>query len=217
MQLAREFFELNLFYVLPQWRFEETEREAEASGSLLFVEQPKPAPAGELEALLHPGDVRHIQRAMVEVRAWHADRLYASVVEANPIFARVGSAQSRAIADTVFNNQAYKIILIVSELSASARHREQALNALLGYGIDHVVEFPTMLADMLRLISAQDNYAPSQTLQTMRLLKRYNFIRLQQLELFFPPSKPDAPGLARDDKETTFDEPPDPEEPELFF
>lgn len=205
MQLAREFFELNLFYVLPQWRFEDGGRDTEASGALLFVEQPRPAVAGDIAPLLGPGDVRCIQRAMVEVRAWHADRLYASVVEASPVFARAGSQPSRAVADAVFNNQDYKIILVVSELSTSPKHQEQALQALKNYGIDHIIEFPTMLADMLRLISAQDNYAPSQTLQTMRLLKRYNFIRLQQMELFFPPARPDAPGLAREEKETTFE------------
>ena len=206
MQLVREFFELNLFYVLPHWQFDEELRDVESAGSLLFVEQPKPAAALEPECLLRPGDVQSIQRAVVEVRAWHADRMYTSVIESNPVFTRVASEQTRTIAENVFNSTDYKIVLVVSEFSASQQRRQKAVKMLQKNGIDHVIECPTLLADMLRLISAQNNYAPSHTLQTMRLLKRYNFIRLQQMELFFPVPAPDAPGVAPDDIETTFDE-----------
>ncbi len=215
MQLVREFFELNLFYVLPHWQFDEALRNVDTAGSLLFVEQPKPAAPGDpAECLLRPGDVQSIQRAVVEVRAWHADRMYASVIEANPVFTRVASEQTRAIADTVFNSADYKIVLVVSEFAASPQGRTQAVRLLQKAGIDHIIEFPTLLADMLRLISAQNNYAPSQTLQTMRLLKRYNFIRLQQLELFFPTPAPDAPGVVPEHIETTFDDQLETEEEE---
>lgn len=206
MQLVREFFELNLFYVLPNWQFEGALRDVESAGSLLFVEQPKPAIAGEVDCLLHPGDIQSIQRAVVEVRAWHADRMYTSVIESNSVFARVASEQTRTIAESVFNSQDYKILLVVSEFSASPDKRDKAVKILQDHGIDHVIEFPTILADMLRLVSPQNNYAPSHTLQTMRLLKRYNFIRKQQLELFFPSPTPDAPGIVPDDIETTYDE-----------
>ena len=206
MQLVREFFELNLFYVLPHWQHEKALRDTDSAGSLLFVEQPKPAVPDEVDFLLRPGDVQSIQRAVVEVRAWHADRMYTSVIESNPVFTRVASQQTRTIAENVFDSTDYKIVLVVSEFSASPELREKALLLLQKNGIDHVIEFSTILADMLRFISAQNNYAPSHTLQTMRLLKRYNFIREQQMELFFPAPPPDAPGIIPDDIETTFDE-----------
>ena len=195
VQLVREFFELNLFYVMPHWRFEEQPRDAESAGGLLFVEQPSPVPAGELECLLRAGDVKGIRRAVVEVRAWHADRLYPSVIEASPVFARVASQQTRSLADAIFQGEDYKIMIVVSEFSSSPVRRDQSVAALKKLGIDHVLEFPTILAEMLRLVSPQGSYAPSHTLQTMRLLKRYGFIRLQQLELFFPAQLPDAPVL----------------------
>ncbi|HPA40590.1 MAG TPA: hypothetical protein PKV69_01160, partial [Candidatus Hydrogenedentes bacterium] len=53
-------------------------------------------------------------------------------------------------------------------------------------GMDHVAEFPMILGEILNRLSVQGNYAPSQTLQTMRLLKRYHFIRRQQMEFLFP-------------------------------
>lgn len=198
MQLAREFFELNLFYVLPHWQFEADQRDQDYMGALLFVEQHAPASTMELDCLLRPGDIKGVQRAVVEVRAWHADRLYPSVIEANPVFARVASEQTRVLAESVFGCQDFKIMLVVSEFSSAPARREQAVKALRKLGIDHVIEFPTMLAEIVRLVSGQGSYAPSHSLQTIRLLKRYGFIRRQQLELFFPAPSPDAPVLPKE-------------------
>ena len=198
IQLAREFFELNLFYVLPHWQFDTGTQDTEYLGSLLFVEQRSQIPLMEPGGLLRTGDIKGIQRAVVEVRAWHADRLYPSVIEANPVFARVASSQTRNLAETIFNGEEFKIILIVSEFSSVPARRDQAVSALCALGINHVLEFPTMLAEMVRVVSPQGSYAPSHTLQTIRLLKRYDFIRLQQLELFFPPPPPDAPVLPQE-------------------
>lgn len=195
MQLAREFFELNLFYVLPHWRYEADQRDSDYIGAMLFVEQHTPAPPMELDCLLRPGDVKGIQRAVVEVRAWHADRLYPSIIESNPVFARVASQQTRTLAESIFGGQAYKIILVVSEFSSAPAKRDQAVRTLQKQGVDHVIEFPTLLAEIVRLVSAQGGYAASHSLQTIRLLKRYGFIRRQQLELFFPAPAPDAPVL----------------------
>jgi len=206
MQLAREFFELNLFYVLPHWQFDTGQQDAEYLGSLLFVEQQRRSLPGEPECLLRAGDIKSIQRAVVEVRAWHADRLYPSVIEANPIFARVASQTTRNLAESIFEGEEYKIILVVSEFSSAPARRDQAVQALHALGIHHVLEFPTILAEILRLVSAQGSYAPSYTLQTIRLLKRYDFIRLQQLELFFPALRPDAPVLPPGEGTITPDE-----------
>lgn len=198
MQLVREFFELNLFYVLPHWQFEVDQRDSEYMGALLFVEQRTPAPPMELDCLLRAGEVRGVQRAVVEVRAWHADRLYPSVIDSNPVFTRVASAQTRALAESIFGGLDFKVVLVVSEFSSAPARRDQAVKSLHAQGIDHVIEFPTMLAETIRLVSVQGSYSPSQTLQTIRLLKRYGFIRRQQMELFFPAPTPDAPVLPKE-------------------
>ena len=178
MQLVREFFELNLFYVLPHWQFEADQRDQEYMVALLFVEQHAPVAAIALDCLLRPGDIKGVQRAVVEVRAWHADRLYPSVIESSPVFARVASEQTRVLAESVFGCQDFKIMLVVSEFSSAPARREQAVKALQALGIDHVIEFPTMLAEIVRLVSGQ-GVMPLHSLQTIRLLKRCGFIRRQ--------------------------------------
>ena len=81
--------------------------------------------------------------------------------------------------------------LVANALRGDPSNARQALELLQGYGMDHVAEFPMILGEILNRLSVQGNYAPSQTLQTMRLLKRYQFIRRQQLEMIFtgPPAE----------------------------
>lgn len=185
MQIVREFFELNRFHVLTHWHHEDLPRVAEP-GSLLFVEHTNRETGPEGPFVLAPEDLRFLHRAVVEVRAWHADRFYASVVEASPVLGHVNEPETRALAQSVFGDPDFTTILVISELPSSTEPRERAVQLLQNLGLGHILEFSTILRDMIERISAHGNYAPSQTLQTMRLLKRYNFIRRQQLEFAFP-------------------------------
>jgi len=65
MQLVREFFELNRFYVLPHWRCEDVSHSSENT-SLLFVERAHTEAGVEPEFLLRPADLSGIRRAVVE-------------------------------------------------------------------------------------------------------------------------------------------------------
>ena len=187
MQLVREFFELNRFYVLPHWQCEEVSHSSENT-SLLFVERARAEAGVEPEFLLRPADLAGIRRAVVEVRAWHADRVYPSTIEGNPVLGHVAAQEMRDLAETVFGPVEFKTILVVSEFSAAPAVRARALQMLQDFGISHVLEFPTILGDLLDGVSVNGNYAPSQTLQTLRLMKRYSFVRRQQMELVFPGS-----------------------------
>jgi len=205
MQFVREFFELNLFHVLTHWQHQDLPRVSDP-GSLLFVEHTNPDTLPNLSFLLGPHDVPQLHRAVVEVRAWHADRFYPSVIESSPILGHVASPEIGAHAQSLFGSPEFSTILVISELPASAAPRERSLELLGGFGIGHVLEFPTILEEMLRRISAHGNYAPSQTLQTLRLLKRYHFIRRQQLEFAFPLEAPPAQGRPEVHAEVVADE-----------
>jgi len=191
MQLVREFFELNLFYVLPYWRYETAMGDHDYSASQLFVQQNEPPHSFELKPELGAGDVKGIKRAVVEVRAWHGDRLYSSMITPGSVFSRVASTQTCYLAESIFDGGRYKIILVVSRLSSTPEKRAEAIHKLQELGVDHVLEFPTMLADMIRLVSGQGNYSDSPSLQTIRLLKQYDFIRGRQMEFYFPSTRSD--------------------------
>lgn len=192
MQIVREFFELNLFHVLTHWQHEELPRLTDA-GALLFAEHINPESGREPGFVLRPEDLLYVYRAVIEVRAWHTDRFYASVVESSPALRHILEPETMALAQSVFGGSEFRTILVISELPGSREPRERSIQLLRDFGLDHIIEFPTILQDMLNRISAHGNYAPSQTLQTMRLLKRYRFIRRQQLEFSFPTQPPPPP------------------------
>jgi hypothetical protein len=184
LQLVREFFEFNLFSVLTNWQ-QAAWRPQEAEQSAQFFVENMELPAGtEPGFLLAPENLPALERAVVEVRAWHADRFYPSVIESNPILAQF--VEHRDLADQIFGGLPYATILVLSELPASPEPRTRAIQLLQERGIDHVIEFPTVLQDLLNRLDMHGNYASSQTLQTLRLMKRYRLVRNQQMEFTFP-------------------------------
>lgn len=207
LQLVREFFELQQFHVLTAWRHENLPVDP---GPLLFlrnsrVESSKTKP----EFLLAPEELCRLDRALVEVRAWHAERFNPSLIEANAILGHVAGPEARAVAESVFGEEAFATILVISELPLSAEPRKKSLGLLRGLGIHHIIEFSSILRECLSRVSPYGNYPTSQSLQTLRLLKRYDFIRDQQLEFPFagaapPPLMPvpqdlEAPEIPDDD------------------
>ena len=190
VQLVREFFELNAFHVMTNWRHDGLRARGADHGCQLFVENTAPAPERELDFVLRAGDLPVIRRALVDVRAWHADRFYPSVIESNPILFQIVDKEFQARAKAVFGGAEGATILVISELPSSSEPRQRSLTLLQEGGIGHVIEFPTVIHEVLNKISAQVSYSTSQTLQTLRLLKRYSFIRRQQLELPFPTEAP---------------------------
>ncbi len=186
LQLVREFFELNRFSVLTHWRHGDERAKAGEDASLLLVEHLRGEDGGSAPFLLTGATIQSVQRAVVEVRAWHGDRFYPSVIESSPILAHVASREVVDLAEEVFGGAPFTTILVISELPASTVPRARSLQLLQAIGLGHVLEFGALLSALASQLSSHGNYAPSQTLQTLRLLKRYDLLRRQQLELPFP-------------------------------
>jgi hypothetical protein len=182
LQLVREFFELNMFHVLTNW-----EQPGE-HGTQLFVENSNPLPSRELEFILGAADVRAIERAVVEVRAWHGDRFYPSVIQLNPVLSHFADEASLALAREVFGSRTFTTVLVISELPVSPELQSRSVELLRAAGVGHVLEFPAILQDMVNKVSVSGTYAASQTLEMLRLLKRYRLLRQEQLEFRFPKS-----------------------------
>jgi hypothetical protein len=185
VQLVREFFELNLFQVMTNWQQGARRLRPGENAGQLFVQNTNPGLPRELPFLLHPADLPPVERAVVEVRAWHGDRFYPSVIEANPVLSNFVSDESLAMARDLFAGQPFRTILVLSELPASPELRARSLYLLQQTGVGHVFEFPLVLRDLIDKVDESGNYAASATLQTLRLLKRYKLVRHQQMEFSF--------------------------------
>jgi hypothetical protein len=187
LQLTREFFELHLFRVLTNWQQSPLRDRSPDHGPQLFIENTHPLPrADELPLLLRRDEVGGLVRAVVEVRAWHADRLYPSTIESNPVLIQFVEPEALALAADVFGTDDFARVLVVSELPASAEPRRRALELVRAAGVTHLIEFPTVLQGLVERVQEGGTYAGSPTLQTLRLLKRYRLLRNQQMEFLFP-------------------------------
>lgn len=191
-QLVREFFELNRFNVLTHWQRDPGKTRSFDHGQQLLVENTDVvAPLEPLEAVLSVADVRSVKRAVVEIRAWHGEPFYPSVIESSPILWQFAKDESLAFAEERFGHEPYATILVISDLPSSPKHRARSIKLFEESPVDHVLEFPTILQGLLEQVSVNSPYSASNTLQLLRILKRYRYVRNQQMEFPFPLDAPE--------------------------
>jgi hypothetical protein len=96
-------------------------------------------------------------------------------------------------------------ILVVPKLPQTAEMRDQSIAYLRQKGVDAVILFSTMLADLIAQTEESRNYQKSDLLQAVRLLKNYDFFKEPQMELF-QTTRRKAPG--RKSRSATGDDQP---------
>jgi hypothetical protein len=188
--IVREFFELNEFFVRQHRKFmRQTRREEEEDVDFSVINpQPEPNP-GKLPFVLNAADLRSIERAIVVVKGWHTETFSPGRVGHLPatfcfVEPKVFKRAARAFApDTVPLK-----ILVVPALPQDAAVRDQSIALLRSRGIDAVIPFHTILTDLLARVETNRNYHKSDLLQILRILKTYDLIKEQQLELFKRPA-----------------------------
>jgi hypothetical protein len=140
-----------------------------------------------LPFVLSSGDLASVARAVVVVKGWHSETFSAAVLSGNPaIFSFVEPAVFKSAARAFGKDGAMKKILALPALPATESARTQSIELLRGKGIDAVILFRTMLADLIAHTEINRNYQRSDLLQVIRILKKYDFFKEPQLELFKP-------------------------------
>ena len=81
-------------------------------------------------------------------------------------------------------------ILVLPGLPTVEPFRSQSVQMLKERGVDAIVSFRTMLLDIIDKVEINRNYRKSDTLQLLRILKTYDFLKDPQLDL---PSDRPAP------------------------
>jgi hypothetical protein len=200
--VVREYFELHGFFVRQQRKYvSQVRRDAEDID--FWVINPNADPGSErLPFVLSSVDLFRIRHAIVAVKGWHTEIFSVAFMTSTPELFRfleppVFQEAARAFGLGVNPRR----ILVVSALPQSAEMREQSLRFLQEKGIDAVIPFATMLADLIAQTKESRNYQKSDLLQMIRLLKNYEFFREPQMELFRPrrrqPRKSSTPQAER--------------------
>jgi hypothetical protein len=129
-------------------------------------------------------DLQNVARAVVGVRGWHTERFYASTFEQTPDILRFVEPESMRYASKILGASDMAKILCLPKLPASGELKARTIQVLKDRGIDGVISFRTMLAELVARVEKKRNYEKSDVLQVIRLLKNYDFIKDDQLELF---------------------------------
>ena len=132
-----------------------------------------------------PPDLPSVNRALVVVRGWHTESFGPAVLENSPeMFRFVEPAVFQQAARAFSPDVAPLKILIVPSLPQTAAARGQSLAILRAKGVDAVIPFRTMLADLIARAEVNRNYDKSDLLQVIRVLKNYQLFKDPQMELF---------------------------------
>ena len=183
--IVREYFELNEFLVR-QHRKYIAQTKGEDDDIDFFVVNPHPAAREkELPFVLASADLRFIERAIVVVKGWHTETFSSAVLAHAPEIFRFVEPKVFQQAVRAFGKDGAPLkILVVPALPQNAQAREQSIALLRSKGIDAVIPFRTMLADLLNAVEVNRNYQKSDLLQSIRILKNYDFLKEPQMELF---------------------------------
>ncbi len=183
--IVREYFELHEFLVRQHRKYiVQTKREDDDID--FFVLNPKPQKRdGESPFVLTSPDLEFVERAIVVVKGWHTETFSTAVLANAPeIFRFVEPKVFQQAARAFGKEGATTKILVVPALPHDAKARDESIALLRSKGIDAVIPFRTMLADLVEHTEVNRNYQKSDLLQLIRILKNYDFFKDLQLELF---------------------------------
>lgn len=185
--IVREYFELHEFLVRQHRKYiSQTRREDDDID--FFVLNPHPRKnSSPLPFVLSSEDLARIERAIVVVKGWHTETFSPAVLMNAPeIFRFVEPATFKQAAKAFGETGTPLKILVIPALPQGAEAREQSIALLRSKGIDAVVPFRTMLAELIEKTETNRNYQKSDLLQVVRILKNYEFFKEPQMELFKP-------------------------------
>ncbi|HEY2953464.1 MAG TPA: hypothetical protein VGK40_12820 [Verrucomicrobiae bacterium] len=183
--IVREYFELHGFFVRQQRKYVATTRREEDEVDFFVLNPRCPAAAASLPFVLVSPDLAGVARAVVVVKGWHTDTFSPGLLAHAPeIFRFVEPAAFQQAARAFGVDGPLTKILVVPALPRSGEARRRSIDMLRAKGIDAVIPFRVLLADLIGHIEVNRNYQKSDLLQIIRILKNYDFIKDSQLELF---------------------------------
>ena len=183
--IVREYFELHGFLVRQHRKYIAQTRREEDDIDFFVLNPLAQKRAGQQPFELGSGDLEFVERAIVVVKGWHTETFSSARLASTPeIFRFVGTKVFQQAARVFGENGAPLKILIVPALPQAAGAREESIAVLRAKGVDAVIPFRAMLADLVARTETNRNYQKSDLLQVIHILKNYDFFKEPQLELF---------------------------------
>jgi hypothetical protein len=122
--------------------------------------------------VLNVEDLKSIDCAIVESKGWHTETFTESKINSNPRIFNFVREEAIKKAELFFNRSNFKKILLCSKLPTDQVARQKSIELLQSKGIDHIIEFSTIVQNLWKLSERKKSY-DSEILQTIRLIKMY--------------------------------------------
>ena len=183
--IVREYFELHGFLVRQHRKYVgQTRRDDDDID--FFILNPRPQlKTAALPFVLSSADLPMVERAIVVVKGWHTETFGTARLTNSPAIFRFVEPRVFHRAMKAFGPDGEPLkILIVPSLPHSAQAKTDTIALLRSKGIDAVIPFRTLLADLVKTTDVNRNFQKSDLLQIIRILKTYDFFKEPQLELF---------------------------------
>ena len=183
--IVREYFELHEFLVRQHRKYIAQTKREEDDIDFFILNPHAQKPGRDLPFVLTSADLASVERAIVAVKGWHTETFSSARITSTPeIFRFVGTKVFQQAA-RVFGDDASTLrILVIPTLPHGEQAKAESIALLRARGIDAVIPFRTILADLVAKIEVNRNYQKSDLLQMIRILKNYDFFKEPQLELF---------------------------------
>ena len=183
--IVREYFELHGFFVRQQRKYVAPTRKEDEEIDFFVLNPHRVAADRPLPFVLASADLAAVARAVVAVKGWHTESFSSAVLANAPEIFRFVEPPVFERATKVFGGDGSPAkILVVPALPQGSEARDESIELLKSKGVDAVIPFHTMLADLIEQIEVNRNYQKSDLLQVIRILKNYDFFKEPQLELF---------------------------------
>ena len=196
--IVREYFELNGFFVrqLRKYLVQSRKKRADEEIDLLVYNPNAPLDGVPAGFQLFSADMAKIRRAIVVVKAWHTSRFTPAMLKSS---SRVFDFLKKEVlnkAETYFSFDESEVdtevvgsgrfskILVLPSLPTSDPQRSESIELLKERGVDGIITFSTILANLLRNVEVNHSYQKSDLLQLMRILKIYDMVKEPQMNLF---------------------------------
>ena len=194
--IIRLFFELHGFFVRkPGPRPGGSRKRADDGEFTLLVQNPSAVQvSGKPGFLVFASELRYLGEAEVTVKRWPETRFSAGMLQSGLRLFRFlektalprTREESAAGDGTGGSDDAglTKRILVVPGLPTTEPYRSKTETLFRHKGISGLISFRAMLLEVINRLDANSATGGSETLETLRLLKKYNLAGSAQMELF---------------------------------
>src|SRR5262252_3928490 len=185
--IVREYFELHGFLLRQYRKYVAPAGREDDDIDFLAINPHLQSRGADLPFVLSSQDLPFVDRAIIVVKAWHTEIFSPALLTNAPELFRFLEKKTFQRMVREFGQAGSLLkILVLPRLPQDAEARDQSISTLHSKGIDAVLSFRTMLAELVAQVEPNRNYQKSDLLQLIRILKNYDFFKERQLELFKP-------------------------------